>query len=217
MDKPTKMNRAAIVMSAGALIMSAGIAGAPAVAGVFANNSDKVDGLHAVKSNASKSQRKGKLVATSAKTGLLNSGTIGNDVKFPAKVPLGVTLRGAFGADAESVENSGGDFGGAISYNARMPAALTVEFSPTGASTANCPGTAAQPQADPGFLCVYVTQTAGTDGTFPGVSTPWAYYFDINSATTIGSDVYIRGTWAAHAPTSVGPRPVLRRAYGPQK
>ncbi len=214
MKRPSFGNRAAVIMSAAALIMSAGFAGGPVLARALVSNSDKVDGLHAVTANADAAKRKGKLVATKRTTGTFKTNVIPNGAKFPATVPLGVTVRGAFTTDAESVANAAGDFGGAISYGAKMPAALIVEFSPTGASTANCPGDASQPEAAAGYLCVFVTQTAGTDGTLPGVSTQWAYYYNINSAAPIGSDVYIRGVWAAHAPTSVAPRPILMRNFG---
>ena len=70
-------NRAAVTLSLAALIMSAGIAGGPAVAGAIASNSDKVDGKHAVGSGASINQRKGKLVATSPRTGRLPNNIIG--------------------------------------------------------------------------------------------------------------------------------------------
>ena len=64
-----------------ALVTSLVAAGAgPAIAhgvhALFAHNSDKVDGLHAVKSGTSKKKRRGKLVATSRKTGRLPNNII---------------------------------------------------------------------------------------------------------------------------------------------
>ena len=57
------------------------VAGGPAVAhgvkhALFAHNADKVDGKHAVGAGASLNARKGKLVATSATTGLLPNSII---------------------------------------------------------------------------------------------------------------------------------------------
>ena len=82
-----RSNRLAIVLSAAALVTSIGIAGGPAIAGVIASNSDKVDGLHAVKASATKAQAKGKLVATNPTTAIFPSKFIGNDVKFTPGPP----------------------------------------------------------------------------------------------------------------------------------
>ncbi|MFN2490096.1 MAG: hypothetical protein ABR529_10220 [Actinomycetota bacterium] len=63
-----------------AVVAAAVTAGAPAMAGAvvsFARNADKVDGKHAVGAAASVAKRKGKLVATSPKTGRLPSSIIG--------------------------------------------------------------------------------------------------------------------------------------------
>ena len=79
------------MLSAAALVTSIGIAGGPAIAGAIASNSDKVDGLHAVKASATKAQAKGKLVATNPTTAIFPSKLIGNDVKFPSTAPVGVT------------------------------------------------------------------------------------------------------------------------------
>lgn len=63
-----------------AMVTAVVTANAPAIAhgvhAMFAHNADKVDGLHAVKSNATKKKRRGKLVATSAKTGRLPNNII---------------------------------------------------------------------------------------------------------------------------------------------
>jgi hypothetical protein len=70
---------------------------AAAVTVTYAQNSDKVDGKHAVSSSASVSQRRGKLVATSGTTGLLPS----NIVPQPGYVTVtgAVATMGAFGSD----------------------------------------------------------------------------------------------------------------------
>ncbi|MDQ4143205.1 MAG: hypothetical protein M3198_05550 [Actinomycetota bacterium] len=71
--KPSFRRNAATV--AVAVVAAAITANAPAIAhgvhAMFAHNSDKVDGLHAVASKASRKKRRGKLVATSPKTGRL--------------------------------------------------------------------------------------------------------------------------------------------------
>jgi hypothetical protein len=64
-----------------AVVASAVTAGAPAIAhgvqhALFAHNSDKVDGKHAVGAGATVNKRKGKLVATKATTGRLPNNII---------------------------------------------------------------------------------------------------------------------------------------------
>ena len=69
-------SKAALVLAIGAFLISAGNAGAPALAKAMAGNSDTVDGFDAVKSSTSVKQRKGKLVATSSKNGRLPNNII---------------------------------------------------------------------------------------------------------------------------------------------
>lgn len=64
-----------LALSTAALILAAA-AGGPAIARAIAPNADKVDGIDAVKSTATVKARKGKLVATSAKTGRLPNNII---------------------------------------------------------------------------------------------------------------------------------------------
>ncbi|HET7691365.1 MAG TPA: hypothetical protein VFK41_13355 [Nocardioidaceae bacterium] len=64
-----------LALSTAALLLAAA-AGGPAIARAIVPNADKVDGLDAVKSTATVKARKGKLVATSAKTGRLPNNII---------------------------------------------------------------------------------------------------------------------------------------------
>lgn len=63
----------------------------------------------------------------------------------------------------------------AISFNiplAEAPEAEIVPAPPPGgptASTAHCPGTAAEPTAAPGFLCIYVQEGTAPDGVEPQI------------------------------------------------
>jgi hypothetical protein len=66
-------NSLSVALSATALVIAVAGAGGPAIAGVFATNSDKVDGKHAVGATASTAQRKGKLVATNRRGKLPNN------------------------------------------------------------------------------------------------------------------------------------------------
>lgn len=66
---PRTGSRLAVALSAAALVTSAGFAGGPALAKAL--NAHTVDGKHAVGSGASVKARRGKLVATSRRTGRL--------------------------------------------------------------------------------------------------------------------------------------------------
>jgi hypothetical protein len=70
----TRATRIAVVLSAAALVTSVGLAGGPAIAKAL--NADTVDHKHAVSSTAGVKARKGKLVATSKRTGLLPNNII---------------------------------------------------------------------------------------------------------------------------------------------
>lgn len=64
-----------LAMATAALVLAAA-AGGPAIARAIVPNADKVDGIDAVKSTATVKARKGKLVATSPKTGRLPNNII---------------------------------------------------------------------------------------------------------------------------------------------
>jgi hypothetical protein len=194
----TVSNRAALVMSAAALVMSAGFAGGPALARAAGINADKVDGLHAVPAKASTAQRKGKLVATDPATGSFKPNVIPPGAKFPAKAPVGVTLTGMWAFDTQSA-GTGGDYGSAIDFGTELPSEPTAVFSETGGSVAHCPGTYEHPAAAPGYICLYKNGGGGLDFTdlisFSNGNRGLGYRF---SATTTGAnqDIYANGTWA---------------------
>lgn len=76
MNQNPRQNRLAVILSGAALVTSLGWNAVPALASAIAANSDKVDGLHAVHSNASVADRKGKLVATNPHSGRLPNNII---------------------------------------------------------------------------------------------------------------------------------------------
>lgn len=140
MDNTTRTSRAALVFASAALVISATATGGPALAGlVFADNSDKVDGKHAVGSNASTDNRKGKLVATNKVTGRLPNNII-------RKAPDAQLLDGRDSNDflslsapagrlvGEGLVNSGGALHGAAG------AGMTVSKTATGAFAVLIPG-----------------------------------------------------------------------------
>lgn len=90
---------------------------------------------------------------------------------------------------------------------ASAPSAADLNFIPAGgASTANCPGTVANPQAAPGNVCVYEGANLNrnldclfkpSSGTCT-LSDPFGFAISITSAAAGG--VMSRGSWAATAP-----------------
>lgn len=206
------LRRHAGLISVAVLSLTAGLS-APAIShgvehALFAHNSDKVDDKHAVGAGASVANRKGKLVATGSTGRLPNNiiakapnadkvdGIDSRQLQFPDVVPVGTTLVGRWGFDADS--DGSGDWGSSISYPVPMPTSLPAEIVQFGgSSTATCPGTAAEPTATPGRLCVYVSFRTGT-----------AANLSIFAATRFGTgllmgddaaagDIYAYGTWAA--------------------
>ena len=81
--------RTALIAGVTAALTALVLAGAPAIADAvarYARNAGKVDGKHAVGSGASRAKRKGKLVATSRRTGRLPNNII---AKAPDAARLG--------------------------------------------------------------------------------------------------------------------------------
>jgi hypothetical protein len=210
-------NRAALVMSAAALIMSAGFAGGPAIARAIVSNSDKVDGLHAAKADTTPAQRKGKLVATDPATGSFKANVIPSAAKFPAKVPVGVTLTGIWAFDTQSA-GTGGDYGSVIDIRVELPAEVVPVFSPSGGAVTHCPGTWSAPAAEPGYFCLYKRGGTGLDfTTFVGFMTGnygLGYRFSGN-ASAANQDIFVNGTWAvttaAFTPMKTDPAAATKR------
>jgi|GEM_PF-4616998 len=198
MSRSTFSNRAAVVMSAAALLMSVGYVGGPALARAMGVNADQVDGLHAVKATASTAQRKGKLVATDKKTGAFAANVIPDGAKFPAKAPVGVTLTGMWAFDYVS-GGAGGDYGSVIDFQTELPSEPVPVFSGSGGPVPHCPGTYEQPAAAPGYICLYRRGGDGLDyGTLIAFSLGnrgLGYRFN-STASAAGQDIFANGTWA---------------------
>lgn len=202
MQPPSLSSRAAIVMSGAALLMSVGFAGAPVVARAIVKNSDRVDGLHAVRAGATTEARRGKLVATDRVTGAFRPNVIPPEVTFPSRVPDDVTLRGAWSFESQATGGQG-DYGSTIDLRTQLPTEPLVELvGEDEAPTQNCPGSSELPEAAKGYLCMYVIASEGFDiDTAAYGSTRYGifWHFQTTDAVTPGSDLYIRGTYAVTA------------------
>jgi hypothetical protein len=119
---------------------------------------------------------------------------------FTETLPPGKTETGVFvGSGAQSFVT--------MSFNIPLPhgdvpALNIIKEDETAAkgSTANCPGDALKPKANPGQLCLYVTHEgeATLASTFPYVESEQGYGVSMGFASTTG---YAVGTWAVTAST----------------
>jgi hypothetical protein len=124
-------------------------------------------------------------------------------------IPSGVTVTGVAGQDS-SVIGPGGDYGIPVMLPARAPVTLTdnmVNFAGTAVETSDddptCTGTADNPTAPPGKVCLYLygsTNAIGINGIASahlGDKGFWIYWAGTGTA---GTDMYVWLTWAYTAP-----------------
>jgi hypothetical protein len=120
-------------------------------------------------------------------------------------LPSGRTIKGAYALEylaAAAIEPGRV----AISFGASLPAAPAASFIPQGvAATAECPGSAANPTAAPGHLCVYEGYGANVKwqqvikpSTFATGADPFGA--GIWMAAKSSGAVVSQGTWAVTAP-----------------
>jgi hypothetical protein len=121
------------------------------------------------------------------------------------------TIQGNYAAGLQAA-NTNDDGWDSISFGFELASAPTPNFRAAGsAPNANCPGSAANPQAAPGHLCVYESQSSnrgsvvlftGTTGAFPAASKWGAGVWLIPAAA---GNAYSYGTWAVTAPNGTTP------------
>ena len=121
------------------------------------------------------------------------------------------TIQGNYAAGLQAA-NTNDDGWDSISFGFQLAAAPTPNFRPAGsAPNANCPGSAANPLAAPGHLCVYESQSSnrgsvvlftGTTGATNQASKWGAGVWLIPAAA---GNAYSYGTWAVTAPNGTSP------------
>jgi hypothetical protein len=121
--------------------------------------------------------------------------------------PLGMTIRGAWALNGAVLTWAGYSFGYELSQ------APTPHFIPAGAaSPAGCPGTATNPEADPGHLCVYEdADSVGGNPNFDCVFDPLGSTcstanrrgFGISQSAGGGGAWFSGGTWAVTEPLTI--------------
>ena len=129
-------------------------------------------------------------------------GDIGPPGPLAETLPSGRTMRGQYSFSGQS--GSGYSPGNSVSFPLPLPSAPSDHIVGVGGPpTAACPGTASQPQAAPGNVCIYETRVDNGHGPAPGFLTAVEEgRFGIEFFVVLGSDVNyeIEGTWAATAP-----------------
>jgi hypothetical protein len=130
------------------------------------------------------------------------------------------TIQGnyAAGLQAANTDDDGWD---SISFGFELASAPQEHFLPEGsASTAQCPGSAVNPQAAPGHLCVYesysqnrgqVVLFTGTTG-FTNQASKWGAGVWLIPAAA--GNAFSYGTWAVTAPNGTSPSRVAPDATG---
>jgi len=136
---------------------------------------------------------------------------------LPDVLPSGQTLRGAYafsgyygGSAPPYSKYDKGPADGQISFQIPLASGPLVELSQKGAGpTTHCPGSITNPQANPGYLCVYESAIANNDGLGSfnpqtgdhGVATRFGMgLFILGPAGPLAEHRTSKGTWAVTAP-----------------
>lgn len=122
----------------------------------------------------------------------------------PGTLASGKTETGVYSVDFQAQAGDSGS--AAISFPFPLAAAPKVEWLGPGTSDANCPGSAASPQAAAGYLCVYATTEHNvasrcvddTSGACAGAALPYGAVAELTAAGT--GRTTSAGTWAVTAP-----------------
>jgi hypothetical protein len=120
---------------------------------------------------------------------------------FPSgPLPRGTTLRGNYALEMYA-PGTGDFFATTISYGFAMSATLTAVVVPAGGPTPSAcnGGSASDPEASPGHICLYQT-SSGNITSFGGYSASTPYGEQLEGASAATGDSWDYGTWAATAP-----------------
>lgn len=153
-------------------------------------------------------------------------GPAGSNASFPGTLPSGQTLKGTYAAEGTSNGNlaapTGQGVAASISFTIPLASAPQVGMVREAAllefldpSAARCPGSAANPQAAPGELCIYETDRINASPPTPDICDPDGLTCSNAGGNNVATEegVYLRfkpsnanerygsyGTWAVTAP-----------------
>ena len=124
---------------------------------------------------------------------------------FPATLPTGQTLTGAYNLEGTNSAGPSHSYAGsAVSFQFPLAAAPVAHFIPAkGTPPAQCPGSAMNPQAQSGNLCIYEDESKESEGVSvfnpselekEGAS-PFGAALSLKS-TAVSGGFYSLGTWA---------------------
>jgi hypothetical protein len=127
---------------------------------------------------------------------------------LPDTLPSTKTLRGVYASGTTNENTTAGDIiSDSISFPFPLASAPTAQVVLAGTAPPNCPGTVSDPQAAPGFLCVYVGTNAGVSGPNvlgtdenPGTSRFGVVIRATGTSTSASANLLSVGTWAVTAP-----------------
>ena len=138
-----------------------------------------------------------------------------SDGSLPDTLPSGGTLRGTFGMYGHGEIDNGIEITSeSVSFQIPLASAPSVKVVQQGTASAppECPGTAANPTAAPGWLCIYENRAQNQrSGSYPSVVAPGSGFSP--SASRFGASLIVHGqasgtdwfywsegTWAVTAP-----------------
>jgi hypothetical protein len=129
-------------------------------------------------------------------------GEQGESGTFLSSLPSGKTLTGVYGISGH-VETAGDTAAeDAISFQVPLSTPPVEYIVSSGSPTAECPGTVDEPEAAPGYLCLYEEHVYGADGELEAEATgsgKSGFAVFLAGPTVAGGYNYY-GTWAVTAP-----------------
>src|SRR5215204_664015 len=127
-------------------------------------------------------------------------GDAGTPGPFPGVLPSGTTMRGAY-ALLDVAPNAGYLARDSVSFGLSLPKEtapmVKAHFIALGGADPNCPGTAAQPDAAPGHICVFEDVASNRTSVTINAHT---YGAVMTTASVAPGDFRTTGSWAVTAP-----------------
>ena len=119
---------------------------------------------------------------------------------FPATLPAGQTLTGVYNAEGFETSTKEASFAGdSISFDYPLASAPKAEFVLVGEHTAQCAGSASEPKAVSGYLCLYEAASKAVNAVEVGSEQPYSRFGDFISVESRHEKVegfFDTGSWA---------------------